>query len=143
MAKLNVPEGKNRDLSNIGNIQAYNAQSIYTMGFSYTGPASPAEETFVPQLGGAARFLHGIVLWIPNANVNDEDFISLNINSEQILKGTPTQSYNPVVNIYKEKQYYALNKILFGNDDVNFITKFANSHKVAITFYLSNAVPKF
>lgn len=143
MTKIKIPHGNNNNLSNQNEIQKYNAKSIYTMGFVYTAPASPAEETFNPTLGGAARFLHGIVLWVPTANLNDEDYVSLNINSEQVLKGTPSQSYLPNVNIYKEKQYYALNKILFGNDNVDFITKFTNTHKVAVTFYLSNAVPEF
>lgn len=133
------PTQNNRNLDNQNVVQKFNKKSIYTIGFTYNTSAGGTMEQ-QPNLGGRARFLHGIVITIPAANVNDVEEISLQINSEQVIKTAPVQAYLPNVNIFKEAQFYFLGKILTGADTADLLVKATNAHSFGITFYLSDTV---
>jgi len=133
------PQQNNQNLDNQNMVQKFNRKSIYTIGFTYNTSAGGTIEP-QPNLGGRARFLHGIVITIPDANKNDVEEISLNINSEQVIKTVPVQSYLPNVNSYKEAQFYYLGKILTGADTTDLLIKATNTHSFGITFYLSDTV---
>jgi len=135
------------DQNNFGNqkqLQNFNNASIYTKGFSFTSQANTTNEESI-NLGGKARYLHGICVYGDFNFINDEDILSLVINSEQLIDNVIWWSYNPQGasgNIFKERQFFPLQRKLSGADSTSVSLKTANSHNWYIVFYLSNAEVK-
>ena len=135
-----VPPIIQNDLANTKNVQDFNNAQIYTKGFVYNTTAGTST-TESPKLGGKARVLHGIAFFVPNANINDDDVISLVINSEQVIDNVNWKAYSPsnANNQFKGAQYFPLKRALSGADDVQLTIRAINSHAIYPVFYLSNA----
>lgn len=128
----------------IGTVQNFTNQQLYTKGFEYNVQAGTANQ-FTPQLGGKARFLWGIMVFI-NEQVNwvDPDTMSLVVNSEQIIDKVIWWAYNGqsnTGNVFKERQYFPLPRFLSGADSVELTWSAINAHKINIVFYLSDVNP--
>lgn len=137
--KSRIPIIRQNDLVNQKTIQDFNNAQIYTKGFNYNLTAGVAN-TNTPQLGGKARQLHGVCFFVPNANINDDDIISLVINSEQVIDNVNWKAYSPANanNQYKGAQFFPLKRALSGADDVQLVIQAVNAHRVYPVFYLSN-----
>lgn len=121
-------------------IQNFNNSSIYTKGFNFTSQANTVNVESI-NLGGKARFLHGIVFFGDAAFPNDRDILSLVINSEQVINNVPWWTYNPQGssgNIIKERQFYPLQRKLSGADSTSLSLLTLNQHEYSIVFYLSD-----
>lgn len=123
-------------------IQQFNNASIYTKGFTFTSQAN-TDNTESINLGGKARFLHGIVFFGDPNFPNDRDILSLVINSEQLINNVPWWTYSPwggtaPGNIIKERQFFPLQRKLSGADSTQLNLKTLNSHEYSIIFYLSD-----
>ena len=141
----NIPSVINQN--NFGNqkqIQNFNNQSIYTKGFNFTTQPNTTNEESI-NLGGKARFLHGIVVFFDPNFGNDQDLLSLVINSEQLIDNVIWQAYNPqgaFGNIFKERQFFPLQRKLSGADSTSISLKSVNSHNWYVVFYLSDTEVK-
>ena len=125
-------------------IQNFNNASIYTKGFAFKSQANTTNEESI-NLGGKARFLHGINIFFDPNFVNDQDLVSLVINSEQLIDNVIWFSYNPQGpsgNIFKERQFFPLQRKLSGADSTQISLKSANAHNYYIVFYLSDLTIK-
>lgn len=123
-------------------IQAFNNASIYTKGFTFTSQANTDNIESI-NLGGKARFLHGIVFFGDTNFANDRDILNLVINSEQIINNVPAWAYTPwggaaPGNIIKERQFYPLQRKLSGADSTTVSLNTPNSHEWSVIFYLSD-----
>jgi hypothetical protein len=120
--------------------QAYNRAQAYQKGFTVTSVAG-STTSFPLQLGGSCRKLWGMVIFVPTANVNDDDIISLSVNEEVIIDKSNWKIYSPASsgNTFKPNEYYELRRALSGNDSVEFTIQSVNAHNVFITMWLSQA----
>ena len=142
MRKNLIPTVINQNnFGNQKNLQAFNNASIYTKGFAFTSQAGTVNQESI-NLGGKARFLHGICVYSDMANGADKDILSLVINSEQIIDNVIWWNYNPQGqsgNIFKERQFFPLQRKLSGADSTSVSLKTANAHDWFIVFFLSDA----
>ena len=148
MAKLirrGAPTQPNEDIPNMDKAtmqeqQAYNRRQLYEKGFTVNAIANQTVEQPL-QLGGSPRKFWGIIIFVPTANVNDDDVISLSVNEEIIIDKVNWKTYSPASsgNTFKPGEYYTLKRALSGNDSVLFTIKSINTHPVYITTYLSQA----
>lgn len=131
---------KNYNLNNQPDVQKFNNQAVYTKGFTQ-GLQSGSSNLFNLQLGGKPRRLFGIILSVPNANQNDDDIISLTINSEIIIDKVIWKAYSPsnVHNAFKTEQYFEIPRGLSGSDTVEMAVNAVNAHNLFIVFYLANS----
>lgn len=129
------------DLNDTKAIQQFNNASIYTKGFTFTSQANTDNIESI-NLGGKARFLHGIVFFGDQNFGGDRDILNLVINSEQVINNVPSWTYTPygigAGNIIKERQFYPLQRKLSGADSTQVSLKTINSHEWSIIFYLSD-----
>lgn len=129
------------DLNDTKSIQQFNNASIYTKGFTFTSQANTDNIESI-NLGGKARFLHGIVFFGDQNFGGDRDILNLVINSEQVINNVPSWTYTPygisAGNIFKERQFYPLQRKLSGADSTQVSLKTINSHEWSIIFYLSD-----
>lgn len=131
------------DLNDTKAIQQFNNASIYTKGFTFTSQANTDNIESI-NLGGKARFLHGIVFFGDQNFGGDRDILNLVINSEQVINNVPSWTYTPwggqfAGNIIKERQFYPLQRKLSGADSTTVALKTINSHEWSVIFYLSDA----
>ena len=129
------------DLNDTKAIQQFNNASIYTKGFTFTSQANTDNIESI-NLGGKARFLHGIVFFGDQNFGGDRDILNLVINSEQVINNVPSWAYTPLGagpgNIMKERQFYPLQRKLSGADSTQVSLNTLNSHEWSIIFYLSD-----
>jgi len=123
-------------------VQNFNNASIYTKGFTFTSQANTDNIESI-NLGGKARFLHGIVFFGDANFGQDRDILNLVINSEQVINNVPSWTYTPwggqfAGNIIKERQFYPLQRKLSGADSTQLSLKTLNSHEWSVVFYLSD-----
>jgi hypothetical protein len=142
-----IPENNIRNLSMVNGNQSkgqeFTNKQLYTRGFTYNVVSGPGNN-FAPNLGGKARFLHGITIYSESNNAGDFDLFSLTINSEVIVDKVLWLNYNgqgPSGNIFKTDQFYALPRMLSGSDSVQLNYDSVNVHKIHIVFYLSDVRP--
>ena len=128
-----------QDLTNSKQIQNFNNAAIYTKGFNANLTAGTPNEIPIV-LGGKCRRMFGINLFVPNANINDNDVISLSVNSELIIDKVNWKTYsaNSANNSFKTEQYFALPRGLSGSDSVLLTITPISAHAIWITFYLAN-----
>lgn len=121
-------------------LQDYNNAQVYTKGFRFTTQAG-VNNPFNIQLGGKCRKIHGVIFFVPTANVNDDDIISLTINQELVIDNVNWKAYSPATsgNTFKPNQFYELRRALSGSDTVDLQVNSVNAHNVFPIFYLSNA----
>lgn len=137
----NIPKMINQN--NFGNqktIQDFNNRQIYTKGFSFNSQANTTNEESI-NLGGKARFLHGVCFYGDFNFGGDRDIWSLVINSEQVIDNVIWWNYNPqgqVGNIFKTDQFFATPRPLSGSDSVASILKTLNAHPYDVVFFLSD-----
>lgn len=136
-----VNHGINQNNFNDANrIQEFNKGQIYTKGFEFNTQAGTTNE-FAIQLGGKARKLWGVNFFVEPNNIQDDDKVSLNINSEQLINNVIWWAYNPqgaAGNIFKDSQFFALPRNLSGADDTQLVWQSSNAHKIYVVFYLSD-----
>lgn len=141
MRKGNMPSLINQnDFKGQKQIQDWNNRQIYTKGFSFNSQANTTNEESI-NLGGKARFLHGICFYSDFNFAGDRDLLSLVINSEQLIDNVIWWNYNPqgqTGNIFKTNQFFALPRPLSGADSVQLILKTLNAHPYDIVFFLSD-----
>lgn len=128
------------NLDNIKTIQQFNNASIYTKGFNFTSQANTVNSESI-NLGGKARFLHGICVYGDMNFGADQDILSLVINSEQLIDKVIWWSYNPQGqsgNIFKERQFFPLQRKLSGADSTTITLETQNAHTWHVVFYLSD-----
>lgn len=121
--------------------QNFNNASIYTKGFTFNSQANTDNIESI-NLGGKARFLHGVIVFGDLNNFGgDRDILNLVINSEQVISNVPWWAYNPqgqAGNIIKERQFFPLQRKLSGADSTTVSLKTINAHEWSIVFYLSD-----
>lgn len=113
---------------------------IYTKGFSYKSQANVTNNE-APQLGGKARFLHGICFYGDFNFINDRDILSLTLNQEVIIDKVIWWNYNPQGaggNIFKREQFFGIPRPLSGSDSVITQLTTINAHDYDIVFFLSD-----
>lgn len=139
--KLQLPKPINQNnFDNIKTIQAFNNASIYTKGFSFTSQAGTDNKENI-NLGGKARFLHGICVYFDMNYGAEQDKLSLLINSEQLIDNVIWWNYNPQGqsgNIFKERQFFPLQRKLSGSDSTELTLKSVKAHDYHIVFFLSD-----
>jgi hypothetical protein len=126
------------NMEDISKLQNFNNHQIYSKGFTFATQANTTS-SFNPQLGGSPRKMHGLMFIIPTANVSDDDTISLILNQETIIDAVNVRAYNPVVNTYKQNQFFPLYRSLSGSDSLQIVYKSLSAHSIYPVFYLSNA----
>lgn len=115
-------------------------RQIYTKGFSYKSQAGVTNSE-APQLGGKARFLHGVCFYGDFNFPIDRDIWSLTVNQEIIVDKVIWWNYNPqgqAGNFFKTEQFFALPRPLSGSDSVMSQLTTINSHDYDIVFFLSD-----
>lgn len=123
--------------------QTFTNKQIYSKGFTYSVVSGPGNN-FSPNLGGKARFLYGVLLFVEAPNANDLDTFSLTINSEVAIDKVLVSAYNPQIiggNIFKTDQFFALPRLMSGSDSIQLNYDSINVHKIHAVFYLSDVRP--
>jgi hypothetical protein len=64
------------------------------------------------------------------------DTAGLIINNDNVFQDASLAAFNPVINIYKETQYYKLPRKLNGNDSVTLKVSGVAAHQIRVIFYL-------
>lgn len=141
MRQTNIPKMINQNnFGNQKNLQDFNNRQIYTKGFSFNSQANTTNEESI-QLGGKARFLHGVCFYGDFNFAGDRDIWSLVINSEQVIDNVIWWNYNPqgqAGNIFKTDQFFGTPRPLSGADSVQSILKTLNAHPYDVVFFLSD-----
>lgn len=136
-----LPQAINQNnFGNIKSLQQFNNASIYTKGFSFNSQAGTTNQESI-NLGGKARFLHGICVYFDQNFGSEQDILSLVINSEQLIDNVIWWNYNPQGqsgNIFKERQFFPLQRKLSGSDSTQLSLKSVQAHAYHIVFFLSD-----
>lgn len=134
------PKIDQKSLTNINDIQAFNNGQVYTKGFSFTTTVGSGNE-FPIQLGGKCRRLFGVNFFVPLANIQDNDIISLIVNEEVIIDKVNWRAYsaNTNNNPFKVEQYFSLPRALSGSDTVMLTVNSVGAHQLFPIFYLANS----
>jgi hypothetical protein len=135
-----VPDMDNPKLSQ-KDIQNFNNRQIYTKGFTFQTQAGNGND-FPVKLNGKARQLYGITIYYPQANIADEDIISLSINEENVITEAIWWNFNPqgaAGNIFKREAYFPLKRALSGTDTIQLQVNSVAAHKIYPVFWMSNS----
>lgn len=114
----------------------------YIKGFTFTTQAS-ITNNFQITLGGEVRFMYGLNLYVPSANLFDEDLVSLSVNQEKILDSVLWNHLNPQGasgNIMKEYDYFSLPRPMSGSDSITLQWESVNAHKIYCVFTVADGI---
>lgn len=131
------------NFDNQAQIQAYNKSQIYFKGFTQ-GVLAGMNVISNLQLGGSAKRLFGLNLWVAQANIADDDVFSLSINNELIIDKCLWRAFFPqqTGNI-KQQMYYEIPRPLSGADTLEISYTAVNAKNIYFIFYLSNQPVEF
>lgn len=117
--------------------QDFVKKQIYMKGFSQAiGAGSNQVLPAITTFDGSARWLHGLSIYVSQANVSDNDTFSLTVNNEQIIINAYWRAFCPEFNL-KLTQYFPLPRPLAGSDSVQMNWSAQNAKTVYPIFYLS------
>lgn len=126
------------NLDNSRALQSYIKSQVYTKGFSQAVNAGANTSLAnVTSLGGSARRLYGLAIWVSQANIADDDTFSLTINNEQIIIKNYWRSFCPQFN-YKMDMYFPIPRPLSGSDTIEMSWQSVGAKTVYPIFYLSD-----
>jgi hypothetical protein len=132
-----TPSINQNDLGN-RNIQTYIKAQIYMKGYTQgVNAGNNANLANITSLGGSARKLFGIAIWVSQANVADDDTFSLKINNETIIDSVYWRTFNPQFNL-KLDQFFPLPRPLSGSDTLVMSWTAINAKTIYPIFYLSD-----
>lgn len=134
-----IPEPSNQ--FNFGNqkaVQLYNNSQVYFKGFTLGASAGQNSFTGI-QLGGSARRLFGINMFVAQAAIADDDTFSLLINNELIIDKCLWRAFFPqqTGNI-KQDMFFSIPRPLSGSDSVEMSYTSVTAKNIFPIFYLSN-----
>lgn len=138
------PAMRDFNLNNQESVQDYNKSQIYIKGFSIGVSTGINNSVGNIQLGGAAKRLYGLVIYLDVTKLADADTFSLSINNESIINNTIWYAFYPSVQYgnMKPQMYFPMPRPLSGSDSVEFSWTAVSAKTVYPVFYLSNFAGK-
>jgi hypothetical protein len=136
------PGGMDITAQEMEGIKEFAQSQIYLKGFSLGALNGQNPDLGPIALGGTARWLWGLQMWVTNANLANDDVFSLVINNETLIDGVLWKAFSPSNSAgMSRSQYFPLPRPLYGSDAVRLSWTAVGAKTVYPIFYLSNRPP--
>lgn len=136
MTRKGIPTIQVNKPGNQKTVQNFIASQIYMKGF-VQGVNAGNNQNLPFVLGGSARQLYGMNLFIQQSTIAEDDYFSLKLNNETIIDSVSWRAFNPVYNYNRKIQFFELPRPLNGNDSLTMSYTAVSAKTIYPVFYLS------
>ncbi len=136
MQRKGIPTIQVNQPGNQKTVQNFIASQIYMKGF-VQGVNAGNNQNIQLILGGAARQMYGMNLFIQQSTIAEDDYFSLKLNNETIIDSVSWRAFNPAYNYNRKLQFFELPRPLNGNDSLTMSYTAVSSKTIYPVFYLS------